>query len=73
MCLLCICVKMATNYAASAANKVEVDNKLVRVGYYELEKTIGRGNFAIVKLGCHIVTKSKVIIKNLIIFTIKRI
>lgn len=52
---------MATNYAASAANKVEVDNKLVRVGYYELEKTIGRGNFAIVKLGCHIVTKSKVI------------
>ena len=34
--------------------------KLVRVGYYELEKTIGKGNFAIVKLASNIVTKSKV-------------
>lgn len=35
-------------------------DKLVRVGYYELEKTIGKGNFAIVKLASNIVTKSKV-------------
>lgn len=34
--------------------------KLVRVGYYELEKTIGKGNFAVVKLATHIVTKTKV-------------
>ncbi|CAG9861701.1 unnamed protein product [Phyllotreta striolata] len=38
-------------------------NKLVRVGYYELEKTIGKGNFAIVKLATHIVTRTKVAIK----------
>lgn len=35
-------------------------NKLIRVGYYELEKTIGKGNFAVVKMATHIVTKSKV-------------
>lgn len=40
----------------SAANM----DKLVRVGYYELEKTIGKGNFAVVKLASNIVTKSKV-------------
>lgn len=34
--------------------------RLVRVGYYELEKTIGKGNFAVVKLATNIVTKSKV-------------
>lgn len=35
--------------------------RLVRVGYYELEQTIGKGNFAIVKLATHVVTKTKVI------------
>jgi len=51
---------MAAKYAAPAAiNKLPVDN-LVRVGYYELEKTIGKGNFAVVKLASNIVTKSKV-------------
>ncbi|VVC38733.1 Hypothetical protein CINCED_3A004333 [Cinara cedri] len=38
-------------------------NRLVRVGYYELEKTIGKGNFAVVKLAKHVVTNSKVAIK----------
>ncbi|XP_021963869.1 serine/threonine-protein kinase SIK3 isoform X2 [Folsomia candida] len=42
------------------ATKVE---SLVRVGYYEMEKTIGKGNFAVVKLATHIITKSKVAIK----------
>ncbi|KAF7266508.1 hypothetical protein GWI33_020189 [Rhynchophorus ferrugineus] len=37
--------------------------KLIRVGYYELEKTIGKGNFAVVKLATHIVTRTKVAIK----------
>lgn len=35
-------------------------DRLVRVGYYELEKTIGKGNFAIVKLATHVVTRTKV-------------
>lgn len=32
----------------------------VRVGHYEMERTIGKGNFAVVKLATHIVTKTKV-------------
>ncbi|KAH9499421.1 hypothetical protein Btru_003422 [Bulinus truncatus] len=35
----------------------------VRVGYYEMERTIGKGNFAVVKLATHIATKTKVAIK----------
>jgi len=35
-------------------------DRLVRVGYYELERTIGKGNFAVVKLATHVVTKTKV-------------
>ncbi|KAG7270519.1 hypothetical protein CRUP_026411 [Coryphaenoides rupestris] len=30
-----------------------------RVGYYEIERTIGKGNFAVVKLATHIITKAK--------------
>lgn len=45
--------------ATTASQKVPVD-KLVRVGNYELEKTIGKGNFAVVKLASNSVTKSKV-------------
>ncbi|KAL3221680.1 hypothetical protein MRX96_029301 [Rhipicephalus microplus] len=36
---------------------------LVRVGFYELEKTIGKGNFAVVRLANHVITKTKVAIK----------
>lgn len=35
-------------------------DQLVCVGNYELEKTIGTGNFAVVKLATHNITKSKV-------------
>lgn len=35
-------------------------DKLFRVGYYEIEKTIGQGNFAVVKSARHHITKSKV-------------
>lgn len=35
-------------------------DQLVCVGNYELEKTIGTGNFAVVKLATHVITKSKV-------------
>ncbi|KAM9733527.1 serine/threonine-protein kinase SIK3 homolog isoform 1-T1 [Menidia menidia] len=34
-----------------------------RVGHYEIERTIGKGNFAVVKLATHIITKEKVAIK----------
>lgn len=32
----------------------------VRVGPYEIEKTIGKGNFAVVKLARHAITGTKV-------------
>ncbi|XP_072369151.1 serine/threonine-protein kinase SIK1 isoform X2 [Scyliorhinus torazame] len=35
----------------------------LRVGFYEIEKTLGKGNFAVVKLARHRVTKSRVAIK----------
>ncbi|XP_074652797.1 serine/threonine-protein kinase SIK2-like [Tubulanus polymorphus] len=35
----------------------------IRVGFYDIERTIGKGNFAVVKLGKHRITKSEVAIK----------
>lgn len=61
---------MAANYTAPMSRKGTLD-KLVRVGYYELEKTIGKGNFAVVKLASNIITKSKVIMKNQIIIFLR--
>ncbi|XP_054260207.1 serine/threonine-protein kinase SIK3-like isoform X2 [Macrosteles quadrilineatus] len=50
------------NVGISGVHNFPVD-RLVRVGYYELHKTIGQGNFAVVKLATHVVTKTKVAIK----------
>jgi serine/threonine protein kinase len=38
-------------------------SKPVRVCYYDIEKTIGKGNFAVVKLASHRITRTKVAIK----------
>lgn len=46
--------------AKSSSNNESKIDKLVRVGFYELEKTIGRGNFAVVKSATNSITKSKV-------------
>ncbi|CAH0561389.1 unnamed protein product [Brassicogethes aeneus] len=37
--------------------------KAIRVGFYDIERTIGKGNFAVVKLGRHRITKTEVAIK----------
>ncbi|XP_061401261.1 uncharacterized protein LOC133337013 [Musca vetustissima] len=50
------------NYKVPSTSKISLD-KLLRVGCYDLEKTIGKGNFAVVKLASNIVTKTKVAIK----------
>lgn len=47
------------NVGISGIQHFPVD-RLVRVGYYELHETIGKGNFAVVKLATHVVTKTKV-------------
>jgi len=49
---------MATN--GRVGTKKDTGIGPVRVGYYQMERTIGKGNFAVVKLATHIVTKSKV-------------
>ncbi|XP_076053776.1 uncharacterized protein LOC143032726 [Oratosquilla oratoria] len=54
---------MATFQTQSVLPVSYTTERIVRVGYYELEKTIGKGNFAVVKLATHVVTKSKVAIK----------
>lgn len=62
---VCFLVRIV-NVNMSGIQHFPVD-RLVRVGYYELHETIGKGNFAIVKLATHVVTKTKV---RLTIFTI---
>lgn len=37
--------------------------KIARVGLYDLEKTLGKGNFAIVRLGTHRLTRTRVAVK----------
>ena len=44
---------------------------LVRVGYYEMERTIGKGNYAVVKLATHIATKTKVSGLRVVIFDVE--
>lgn len=34
--------------------------KAIRVGFYDIERTIGKGNFAVVKLARHRITKTEV-------------
>lgn len=46
-----------TSSNSAAASKCKVP---IRVGFYEIEKTIGKGNFAVVKLARHRVTKNEV-------------
>ncbi|XP_038219804.1 serine/threonine-protein kinase SIK3 [Zerene cesonia] len=54
---------MACNIKPMHKSKHFPIDQLVCVGNYELEKTIGTGNFAVVKLATHVITKSKVAIK----------
>ena len=44
--------------------------KLQRIGQYDIEKTIGKGNFAVVKLASHVITNTKVVIYLLQVYII---
>jgi len=53
----------SSNSSQSSTTSVMVSShvtRLMQIGYYQIGRTIGKGNFAIVKLATHIVTKSKV-------------
>ena len=51
---------MAADETCKGAANAGSGSYPVRVGYYQMERTIGKGNFAVVKLATHIVTKTKV-------------
>ncbi len=44
---------------------METSDNQSRVGYYELGKVIGRGNFAVVRLANHTITNMKVQYKHI--------
>ena len=66
--------QVKSTITSSQKSSLSVNSTPLRVGFYEIEKTIGRGNFAVVKLAKHRITKTevktsttiqKVILKNL--------
>ncbi|XP_063249170.1 serine/threonine-protein kinase SIK1 [Prinia subflava] len=48
---------------ASAPAAAHGQQRPLRVGFYDIERTLGKGNFAVVKLARHRVTKTQVAIK----------
>lgn len=44
----------------AAMEKLSEKRTPIRVGFYDIEKTIGKGNFAVVKLARHRLTKTEV-------------
>ncbi|XP_075232862.1 uncharacterized protein LOC142331083 isoform X2 [Lycorma delicatula] len=48
---------------AETLRKTPQQNVTIRVGFYDVLRTIGKGNFAVVKLARHRITKSEVAIK----------
>lgn len=59
---------LAVNVYYNMADRNQEDYKKqpVRVGFYDIEETIGKGNFAVVKLARHRITKSRVCFNSLI-------
>ncbi|KPI96325.1 Serine/threonine-protein kinase SIK3 [Papilio xuthus] len=55
---------MANDINSELKNKHFPINQLVCVGNYQLEKTIGTGNFAVVKLATHVITKTKIVVRR---------
>ncbi|XP_070263211.1 serine/threonine-protein kinase SIK1 [Myotis yumanensis] len=52
-----------SEFSAAPAGVSQGPQKPLRVGFYDIERTLGKGNFAVVKLARHRVTKTQVAIK----------
>ncbi|XP_036300844.1 serine/threonine-protein kinase SIK1 isoform X2 [Pipistrellus kuhlii] len=52
-----------SEFSAAPAGGSQGPQKPLRVGFYDIERTLGKGNFAVVKLARHRVTKTQVAIK----------
>ena len=55
-------IHMERGYGQGQVSRSGGNSAPVQIGYYQIERTIGKGNFAVVKLATHIVTKTKVIV-----------
>lgn len=49
-----------SEFSAAPAGASQGQQKPLRVGFYDIERTLGKGNFAVVKLARHRVTKTQV-------------
>lgn len=49
-----------SEFSAAPAGAGQGQQKPLRVGFYDIERTLGKGNFAVVKLARHRVTKTQV-------------
>ena len=56
---------------AGGSNIRSLNSAGIRVGFYEILRTIGKGNFAVVKLAKHRITKTEVNISYLVVLTTK--
>ncbi|XP_010634908.1 serine/threonine-protein kinase SIK1, partial [Fukomys damarensis] len=54
---------IVSELSAAPAGPSQGPQKTLRVGFYDVERTLGKGNFAVVKLARHRVTKTQVAIK----------
>ncbi|KAM4888318.1 serine/threonine-protein kinase SIK1 isoform 1-T2 [Thomomys bottae] len=54
---------VVSEFGESGAGAGRAPPKPLRVGFYDVERTLGKGNFAVVKLARHRVTKTQVAIK----------
>ncbi|XP_053513824.1 serine/threonine-protein kinase SIK1 isoform X2 [Artibeus jamaicensis] len=52
-----------SEFSEAPAGVSQGQQKPLRVGFYDIERTLGKGNFAVVKLARHRVTKTQVAIK----------
>ncbi|XP_020008197.2 serine/threonine-protein kinase SIK1 isoform X1 [Castor canadensis] len=52
-----------SEFSEAPAGAGQGQQKPLRVGFYDVERTLGKGNFAVVKLARHRVTKTQVAIK----------
>lgn len=49
-----------SEFSAAPAGAGQGQQKPLRVGFYDIERTLGKGNFAVVKRATHLLTKAKV-------------
>jgi serine/threonine-protein kinase SIK1 len=50
-----------SEFSEAPAGAGQGQQKPLRVGFYDVERTLGKGNFAVVKLARHRVTKTQVL------------